>query len=462
MRAFTRLALAPVLALQAQAPSSTTDLDRWIQEALTRHPDLIRAEAQVRAAQAQVPQASALADPTVSLSVQNDGLSRWNIGQMENNFIGVMVTQPLSWPGKRDLRTRMAEQGVAAREAARDRIRLSLEADLRRAFAGLLLVRAQLKLHRDQEPLLQAAEAAARTRYEVGQASQSDLLRVQLERTRLRQSLLVLLAEARSFQSELNRLRAVPADTPVETSTTLLDLPLPDRPALEAALSDAVARCPELRAAQAMHAQAAQSIALAEKERRPDFAVSVGAMPRFGFDGSRLETMYQVGVSFTLPLWRKSKQDRQLAERTEGRIAQQASADSLRLTLQQRTQERVAQLEALLDADQLYRDGLLVQSEAGMHSALAQFQSGRATLLQALEGVNGWLADQSAFLQSRAQALAIGIALREASPGPTPSLSAHGLSTTALPSGAGSMTVVSSAPAAAAATPTASTPMSGM
>ncbi len=461
MRTLLRLALAPTLVLQAQAPSPDSTLDRLLTEALSRHPDLARAEAQVRMAQAQVPQARALPDPTLSLSIQNDGLERWNLGRMETSWASIMLTQPLYWPGKRDLREQVAALGVTAREAGVERARLSLEADLRRAYTGLLLVRSQLKLHRDQETLLESAEAAARMRYEVGQASQADLLRVQLERTRLRQNVLVLRAEERSFLAEVNRLRAATPDTPLETPEPLESLVLPNATEFPTALQDAEVRCPELKAAQASESQAEKAMALAQLERKPDYAVSLGVMPRIGLDGMRMETMYQVGVSFTLPLWRKSKQNQAIAERREGQASVRGTKEALRLALRQRTEERVAQLEALLEADRLYREGLLIQSEAAMRASLAQFQSGRATLLQTLEALNGWLADQSAFLQSRAQAHALGIALREASPGPTPSLSAHGLSTTALPSGAGSMTVVTAAPSGTV--PNSSSPsMSGM
>ena len=63
----------------------------------------------------------------------------------------------------------------------------------------------------------------ARTRYEVGQGSQADLLRAQLARTRLEQTRLSLDSEERTALANLNRLRALPPETPIPTTQSLGD-----------------------------------------------------------------------------------------------------------------------------------------------------------------------------------------------------------------------------------------------
>ena len=69
--------------------------------------------------------------------------------------------------------------------------------------------------------------SAARTRYEVGQGSQTDVLRAQLQRTRLRQTRAGLEAEAEGRRIELNRLAVRPLEAPLATAERLEDLPLP-------------------------------------------------------------------------------------------------------------------------------------------------------------------------------------------------------------------------------------------
>ena len=121
----------------------------------------------------------------------------------------------------------VARLGAEASEAALDRSRLTLRADVKRAYYGLLLVRDQKGLLDLQDPLLAQAETMARTRYEVGQGAQVDLLRAQLARTRLAQTRLALEAEERTALAGLNRLRAQPAEAPLATAQAFGRLPDP-------------------------------------------------------------------------------------------------------------------------------------------------------------------------------------------------------------------------------------------
>ncbi len=419
----TLLRLAPALVLlapaAAQAPVSHPDptpapedpvLASLLREALDRDPSLHKAAAQVRMDREKVPQAKALPDPTLSLGMQNDGFNRIQVGRMETSFYSVAFTQPFPWPGKRGLRQDVAALGVKVSETAETRARLGLEADVRRGYAELLLVRGQLALLKDQALFLDQAERLARTRYEVGQGSQADLLRAQLEKTRLEQARFGLEADERSALAALNRLRLHDPEDPIPTSIGLADLPEP------ALLTPAQveARSPEIAAARLGVEQTRRLVDLARLDRRPDFAITAGIMPRGSFD-----PMWQVGLSLSLPIYGRSKQQRALAEHEHHLHAQDADVAAVRSLLRQRTEERMAQIESLEKSKALYEQGLLVQSEASFRATLAQYEAGRAGFLAALEALNGWVGDRGGYLQTLAQLQAQRIALREAGLAPT-------------------------------------------
>ncbi|MDP1831770.1 MAG: TolC family protein [Geothrix sp.] len=449
MRMLMRLApalvlLAPGLA-QAPVPEpSNSDSDpvlaALLREALAVHPDVQRADAAVRMDQERIPQAGVLPDPTLSLGIQNDGFKRIEVGRMETSFYSVAFTQPLPWPGKRGLRKEVAALSVDVSEGARSRIQMGLEADVRRGYAALLLVRGQKQLLDQQAVFLEQAERLARTRYEVGQGSQGDLLRAQLERTRLQLAAWALAAEEQSVLAALNRLRQRDPADPIATTAALADLPEPALLAPE----QVEARSPELASARAGVRQAGKLLELAKLDRRPDFAVTAGIMPRGG-----LEPMWQVGLGISLPIYGRHKQQRAVAEHEQHRRGQGAEVESVRTLLRQRTEERGIQIQTLRRTRELFREGLLVQSEATFKAALAQYESGRAPFLGALEALNGWVGDQGAYLQTLAQLQAQHIALREAALGPTAPITGGSLAS-AGPS--------SSATAPTAANPTAKAP----
>ena len=395
----------PVTATPFTVEDQARDL---IREAVDRNPDLARAKALLEAEKERIPQAGALPDPSLSLGIQNDGFKKIQVGQMETSFYQVMVTQPLPWPGKRGLRTDIATFGSQAVAQGMSRTRLTLEADVRRGYTALLLVRSQLRLLESQALFLQQAEATARVRYEVGQGAQADLLRAQLERTRLEQTRLGLQSAERTALAGLNRLRSRNADAPLATAGTFEQVPEPPSIQVGAAVQEATEKSPEVKAAKLSAQQAEKSLALARLDLRPDFGVSAGIMPRGGLD-----PMWTASVSITLPVWRAQKQSRAVAEQEQRRQASALEVTSLTNLLAQRVQERAAAMDAALGAIRLYRSGLLVQSEGAFRATLAQFEVGRAPFLSVLEALNGWIADQSGLLQAQAGAQAIHIAQEE-------------------------------------------------
>jgi len=346
---------------------------------------------------------------------------------METSFYSVAFTQPLPWPGKRGLRKEVAALGVDLSEATRSRVQMGLEADVRRGYAALLLVRGQKQLLEQQSVFLEQAERLTRTRYEVGQGSQGELLRAQLERTRLRQATWSLEAEERTALAALNRLRQHDPAEPIPTTAALADLPEPELLTPE----QVEARSPELAGAQAGVRQTEKLLDLAKLDRRPDFAVTAGLMPRGGLD-----PMWQVGVSVSLPIYGRHKQQRAVAEHEHHRQGQGAEVASVRTLLRQRTEERTIQIQTLRRTRDLYREGLLVQSEASFKAALAQYESGRASFLGTLEALNGWVADQGAYLQTLAQLQAQHLALREAALGPAAPINGGSLASAGFSSGA--------------------------
>ena len=419
-----------------------------LREALGQNPDVARSLALQAAEQERIPQARALPDPSLTLGLQNDGFQSIQVGRMETSYYQVMLTQPLPWPGKRGLRGDLASLGLSAARSQAERTRLSLVADLKRAYYGLLLVRGQLELLDQQAFFWGQASELTRVRYQAGQGAQVDLLRAQLEQTRLRQSRLALQSEQRIALASLNRLRNQPPAAPVPTGSRLAELAAPGAGAPVDWMARAEQESPELQAARIGARQAERGLDLARRERYPDLAVSAGLMPRGG-----LEPMWYAGVSVSLPLWSRQKQQRAIAEQEYRVRAQGSEAESLRNLLGQRIQERSAQLEAARDSLQLYQEGLLVQSEASFQANLAQYQAGRAPFVAVLESLNGWIADRGGYLQTLAQVWAVRIAQEEFNLGATPPISVQGLNAAAMGSGgsAGSGAAMPASPAAAGA-----------
>ena len=384
-------------------------VEQLVADAFDKNPDYLRAKATLEADWQRVPQAGALPDPVLSLGIQNDGFSSIEVGKMETSWYTIMASQAFPWFGKLGLRRDVASLQARQAEADLTRASLTLEADVRRAYLDLLLVRDQLGLLSKLEVLWAQSEELARTRYEAGQGAQSDLLRAQLERSRLRQRRWALQSEERRRIEALNRLRVHALDEPIHTTRTVAELPDPPMVDAAQAISDAEARSPELARAQLAAEQSGQRLALSKKDYFPDFTVSAGVMPR----GGQFEPMWLAGLSFTIPIWAGSKQSRAVAESDARQRSSAHEVEAIHQLLRLRVQERLVLLDALLETNRLYRSGLLVQSEATVSSTMAQYSVGRVTFASVLEALSGYLNDVNGFLESVAAAQRIGIAQKE-------------------------------------------------
>jgi outer membrane protein TolC len=410
---FLQLAgVAPVEAVPALLRSDPEDPVRsaLVSEALERSPDQARARAEVSAERERVPQAGALADPTLVLGIQNDGFKSIQIGVADTSFWLVQLNVPLSWPGKRGFREEAAAARVTVAEASLQRGRLGLMGDVERAYLDLRVVRGQLALLTRLESLWQQAEDIARARYQVGEVPQSDLLRSQLERTRLRLQRLALESAERSSLHEVNRLRVHPLDEAVDTPVPLTELKLAPLPAPEVLVADAEARSPDLALATRSVTVAEARVKSAYRERWPDLSVTAAIMPR-----GQLEPMWAASVGLSLPIYWWDKGSRAVGEAEQVRTAEQQGLESVRQRLALRTRERHTLLAAVLEAVEVYRHGLLVQSDATVRSTLFQYRVGKVPFASVLEVMRGLVGDEGDYLSALAEAERLLIGLREVS-----------------------------------------------
>lgn len=415
------LVLASLLALTTTAraeerePWLPTDarLARLVEQSLAALPELSRAQNKGRADTERVRQAEAWPDPMLQVGVQNMGFTSFEVGRDPMSYVSFMASQTVPWPGKLGLRRELAELSVSQADRSVARVRLSTEADVRRAYLELLLTRDRLSLLDQLDALWKQSLGVAQARYETGEGSQSDFLRAQLELNRSKLRRFALHAQERSVVQALNRLRNHPLDEPIDTELHVRDLPAPRTLAHRFSVEQALAHSPELASARLSVARADKAVALAGKSYFPDLTFGAGVMVR----GS-LPPMWLLTAGGTLPVFAGSKQSHAVEENRALASAAQAEAVALEQVLRLRSHERRTVFDALLQAIDLYDQGLLVQSEATGASTLAQYKVGKVSFASVLEANAGLIADEEGYLQALAAAHRLLIAEAELSLAP--------------------------------------------
>jgi len=404
------LCLAPEPARGQSALPAEDDaiLQALIAEALERSPDLHVAQSMISAAQASTARARALPDPTVSIAYTNDGWAP-SLGSMPMTTLGFMVSQALPYSGKRDLRANLATSQARELEPLLARARLSIEAAVRRASAGLLLARELQALTAGQRELWRQIEVVARARYAVGQGALPDVLRIQTEVTRVEQRAIEQAAEAEVNLARINRLLARPLDTPLETTGRLSLSPLAG--SAEEAIEQAQSASPELKGAALAIETSTAAAALARRDLKPDFSVQGGYMNRGGLDA-----MWLAGVGISLPINKKARE----SAVAEAEIRAKGGSDvarSIGLQLAYLTRERFTRAKALEKLVALYDGGIIPQGQMTVDAAITNYQTGKVAFISVLEAMTALNADRwtrAGFLADHARWRA---SLREASLG---------------------------------------------
>jgi outer membrane protein TolC len=422
-------------AANAQEPVRDAVLEALVEEALENNPDLRAAEEAAIAARQRPAQASSLPDPVLSANYTNDGWSP-SLGTMPDANLAVMVSQDLPFPGKRRLRAAIAGLEADQVDQQLARARLSVAAAVRRSYSGLLLSRALLALANEQGEIWRHTEGVVRARYGVGEGNQQDVLRTQVELTRVGQLVVEQQTDVAIRRAEINRLLGRAADAPLATDAVLAGAP-PAGP-LDAELEIARAASHEIVAARLAVERARLAVDLARKDFKPDFAVQGGYMNRGGLD-----PMWQAGVSVALPIHRQRRRSAVAEAEAQVRSAQ-ARAGSVLLQLRFRTQERLAQLTAARQTAELYAGGIVRQDEMSVEAARASYQSGRLPFVAVLEALTTLYADRATLARLLEAQTRIRASLDEASLEPA----SAAVSLDSLPSSPpGSMATAGSSPA---------------
>jgi cobalt-zinc-cadmium efflux system outer membrane protein len=411
---FVLLAVTAASAQQVRLAPDDPAADKLVSEALQKTPEIDAARAALEAARRRVEPARTLPDPSASLTYQNDGRAL-SLGNAEGSFAGLMLSQPLPWPGKLSLAGRAAASEAKELEAGPlNRTALTIEARVRNAWYDLVLARALDGLVDERRETARQIEATTRDRYAAGLAVQQDVIRAQVELARIDELKAAQRAAIASRLAELNRLLGRPQDAAIGTAAELPAVaPLPSA---ETIVASALARGPEAAAARQGIETGKLRVELAKKNFLPDFVVSGGSMYRGNFE---MGPMWQVGVGLSLPVWANKRQQNQLAE-AQARVAEQtAQTDVVGRELELRTRERIAQLESANDVAALYRDKVVPLDELSYESALASYRAGKVPFITVFDAVNALYSDRASYLGRLAEAAKWRVAIDEAALQPT-------------------------------------------
>ena len=369
--------------------------------------------------------------PRIAGSLPDPMLSYGHFFQNVETRVGpqnqrLSVSQRIPFPGKLSLAARRARQEAVQAFWQYQTLGRDLILRAKVAYYDLHRVDEMRRILREQRDLYAQAIESARNKYEAGTVQQQDVLKAQLASAEIERRLLELVQLRETAQARLNALRSAPGNTPVQTTARL---GLASLPSLGRASALAALYRQELREADVVIERNETSLALARRDRLPDFTVGLDytqVNPNiFSNPPDNGQDAVMGSISVNVPIWFGKLN---AAER-EARKNLAASLESARNAANNVDADvRDAWFQATTARDQvaLYRQNLLPQAEQTFESSRASYEAGQGSFIDFLDTERSLLNFRLGLVGSEtelAKALAaleraIGIDLRRANSAP--------------------------------------------
>jgi outer membrane protein TolC len=378
------------LAAKAQPASalSPLTLDGAVAIALAQNPDLDAVSARSRALEAVPTQLGSLPDPMLSLGALNLPTDTFDPEQEPMTQMRVGITQSIPFPGKRRLREDAARSEFRASEAHVDERRDVTVRQVRIAWWRLFSVDRALEIVERNQDLMRDFVAIAQTKYTVGNGLQQDVLLAQLELSKLLDRESRLKSRRRSALAELNGLLDRRPDHEIRLPHTGTDDELPEPPT-EAEL---LIQAQESRHLLGVHRELLQAanerVALAERDRLPDFSLGAAYGIRNGEDpvrGDRAD-FFSVLFSMNLPIYARGKQSKAIEQRRSEREERVHLLASAARAIETEIGRSLADYEGAREQVALLNGAIIPQAEQTVASMLAGYQVNEVDFLNVVNG----------------------------------------------------------------------------
>ena len=356
--------------MQHEAGNPTL-LSVLIEEAKKNDPAIHVAETVARAATFASSQASTLPDPQFTLQQFSVGSPRPFAGYTNSDFayIGLGVSQQFPYPGKRKLRAAVADRDADTSKAHVEVVLQDEIETLKTTYFHLAYLQQTLGLLQQNSALLQQIEQQAEAHYSTGQANQRDVLKAQLERTKIVREISMHHQLVGEDQAALKRILHRSQDSadivPEPLSATFL------RYTASELLDKVQGQNPNVHEDAAMIQRNQTAIELAQKDFRPDFEVSY----MYENTDRKFRDYYMLSFSVNFPR-RKPRQAALAQAQANVERAHQEQEAQVQAVLAE-VQKQYVTIKASEEQLLIYRNGLIPQAQATIQAGLTAYESSR-------------------------------------------------------------------------------------
>lgn len=381
--ALSLILLGPATKVTAEATVGMT-LDALVEAAMEKNPELQAARERWHMTERRVIPARSLDDPQLSLGFSNYPVD--SLASDETPMTGTELTlsQKFPFPGKLGAKGEMAEQQALWFKGIYEDSKLQLVRRVKDAYYRLYYNDKAIEITETNLEILDDFIRLTETRYKVGKGLQQDVLKAQVERSKLIDQRLSLKQTRTTVLAELNTLLDRPTSTPVGPPVDFEMTPV--EVTLEELQKASEENRPMYASFRSLVERYKAQRKLARLDYNPDFNVWAGYRLRedSGNDPVGGTDFVSAGVSINLPVYRK-KRDEVVAEADSGIRMALMQYEDFRTRVHFDIHDAFAQKEKNRNLVLLYKTGIIPQADQAFQATMAAYQVDQVDFLGLLD-----------------------------------------------------------------------------
>lgn len=346
-----------------------------VDSALVRNPQLRAVREQVAQARARVTEATALPDPELDASIE-DETRVFSPGAAGTKNFGLGVTIP--FPTKIYLAGKVAGTDVDAARLSYTQSREQIASATIQSYDALLVALRHGENLSEAKRLADDFLQKTQARYNAGSAAGIDVVKAKVEVSRAENDLIANERDVANARAALNRLIGRLLGAPVELSDTLA---VPEElPPLDALERRALEARPEIRSMAAARRGASAATSLAGEYWLPDISVSLSKDFAAG-----AEAPYTTEIGFAVPLFFWQHHKGEVAESQHRELELAANSRDLAAQVSQEVRAAHAAASTSLRQVVYLRDELLPEAREAYRIASSSYGLGGSSALEVLD-----------------------------------------------------------------------------
>ena len=346
-------------------------LNKFIETAKKQNPNLLEATNKINIYKQIPDQRSSWKDPMLTFGLENLPVDTFSFRQEAMTQKQIKLTQEIPFPGKTDLRKEAADKDVSIAKWNLKELELKIIRQVKESFFELCFVNSAIETTEQNKILLKQFVTIAESKYSVGKGIQQDVLKAQVELSKIMDELIELRQlqanETAKLNILMNRLPQEPLEIPHGLTQTGFKFDI------EALQDLAEENRPFLQGIQSAINKFTITKELAEKEYYPDFQVGLRYGQREDSPMEDHPDFVSGFIGVNIPIWFATKQRKKVAEENYRILTAKDSYNAAR-------NDVFLKIKLILDKEikgrkliSLIKTGIIPQARQSLESALAAY-----------------------------------------------------------------------------------------